>query len=108
MEDIDYSKLVGQQQTHDAMAMALSAVEKFHKLEALQPCLAWKPLDIIQKTIENTTQWGKAIAQCPMQKHHVSRFPWDNRCRLGEEASMDTVVMAILDFDGSTWVHNCK
>ena len=42
------------------------------------------------------------MAQCPMQKCHVSRFLWDNRCRLmGEESSTDTIFMAILCFDGS-------
>ena len=32
---------------------ATTAVEAHQKLEALQPRLAWKPLEVIKKTIEN-------------------------------------------------------
>ena len=71
-------------------------------MEALQPRLAWKPIDVIKKTLENTTQWGKMITQYPMKKHHISRFPWINRRSLREEVAMDTIFMAQPGFCGST------
>ena len=33
------------------------------KLEALQPNLAWKPLEVIKHTLENTTQWDTMMFQ---------------------------------------------
>ena len=72
------------------------------KLEALQPSLAWKPLNIIKKTLENTTQWGRMICQYPLKKHHVSRFPWNNRNRLREEVAMDTIFMSTPSYQGDT------
>ena len=37
-----------------------------------------------------------------MKKHHVSRFPWSNRCRLNEEVAMDTVFFTLPGYDQST------
>ncbi len=37
-----------------------------------------------------------------MKKHHVSRFPWGNRRRLGEEVSMDTIFLTKTGYDDST------
>ena len=60
--------MVGRQEERNTLAMALSTVEKIHRKQALQPNLVWRPLDIVRKTIENTTQRGKAITQCPIVK----------------------------------------
>ena len=102
LSDLDYNQLVGKSESFSTLACAVSTVERMQQLEALQPRLAWKPLDIIKKTIENTTQWGRIISQYPMKKHHISRFPWNNRRRLREEVAMDTIFMKTTGFDGST------
>ena len=102
INDMDCHQLVSRQEERNTLAMALSTVEKIHREQALQPNLAWRPLDIVRKTIENTTQWGKAITQYPMKKHHVSRFPWSNRRRLNEEVAMDTVFFTLPGYDQST------
>ena len=65
LSDINCTELIGRQEPHDTLAMALTTVEQLHKLEAIQPCLAWKPLDIIKKTLENTVQWGKRLHSAP-------------------------------------------
>ena len=114
-KDLSFSSLACAMKTSDAIQQAIvhdgnpfnvwratTAVDAHHKLESLQPRLAWKPLDVIKKTIENTTQWGRTICQFPMKKHHVSRFPWNNRRRLQEDVSMDTIFMKTPYFDGST------
>ena len=85
LSDVDYHQLVGKNETFNTLVCALTSVEKMQQIEALQPRFAWKPLDVIKRTLESTTQWGKTITQYPMQKHHVSRFPWNNRRRLREE-----------------------
>ena len=65
LSDINCTELIGMQEPHDTLAMALTAIEQMHKLEATQPCLAWKPLAIIKKTLENTTQWRKQLNSAP-------------------------------------------
>ena len=102
LADIDYDQLVGQRETFNTLTCALTTVERIQQYEALQPRLAWKPIDVIKKTIENTTQWGRMIASYPTKKHHVSRFPWNNRKRIREEVAMGTIFMSTPGFDGST------
>src|SRR5210317_871188 len=55
-----------------------------------------------KKTLEATTQWARQVIRYPLQKHHVSRFPWSNRQRLREEIAMDTIFMQTPGLDGST------
>jgi len=102
LSDLDYNQLTGKSQSFDTLVCALSTVEKLQQVELLQPRLAWKPLEVIKKTLENTTQWGRPVMHYPMRKHHASRFPWNNRRRLREEVAMDTIFMKTPGFDGST------
>ena len=119
LDDIDYYKLTGHtikfdtfvhavstvQQLHNFTihdANAVSAVEKTQKLEELQPHFAWKPLEVIKRTLAKTTQYARTIAQYPLQKHHISRFPWDNCQKIHEDVAMDTYFLQIMGADGST------
>ena len=102
LTDLDYKQLTGHSESFNTLAHAITTIEQMQKIEAIQPRLAWKPLDVIKRTLENTTQWGKTITQYPMKKHHISRFPWNNRRRLREEVAMDTIFMANPGFCGST------
>ena len=72
-------------------------------MEELQPALAWKPLEVIKRTLDATTQWATQKYQFPMKNHYQSRFPWDNRHRLLEEVGMDTYFMSSLGIGG----YNC-
>ncbi len=74
----------------NSFAYAVSTVERLHNLKHIQPNLAWKPLHVIEETLQNTTQFARTITHFPMQDHHKSRFPWDNRQRLQEDVAMDT------------------
>ena len=107
LSDLDYNLLVGNSETFNTLTCALTTVEKMQRSETLQPKFDWKPLDVIQKTPENTTQWGQVIGQFPMNECHVSRFPWDNMERLREEVVMDTVFMSKPGFCGSTCEQVC-
>ena len=102
LSDLDYFNLVGKTQSFDTLACAISTVEKLQQLEVLQPCLAWKPIEVIKRTLENTTQWGQMIFQYPLTKHYASRFLWDNCQCLPEEVAMDTIFMKTTGYDGST------
>ena len=44
-------------------------------IEALQPCFAWAPVDVIKHTFAVTTRYAKNILHLPLRKHFKSRFP---------------------------------
>ena len=66
-------------------------MDRLQDLEALQPQLAWKPLQVIKKTLEATTQWATNICSYPLKDHNIARFPWNNQSRLKEDVAMDSV-----------------
>ena len=39
----------------------------------------------------------------PLQHHHASRFPWDNKSRLQEEVATDTYFYQVRGIDGSNY-----
>src|SRR5210317_1955681 len=102
LDDITYHQLTGKNESFNTMVYAFQTLEQIQNLELIQPNLAWKPLEVIKKTLEATTQWARQIIKYPLQKHHVSRFPWSNRQRLREEVAMDTIFMQTPGLDGST------
>ena len=55
----------------------------------LQPYLAYRPLDVVKKTLENTTQLGKMIVRYPLRRHIKARFKWANITRINETVSTD-------------------
>ena len=56
LSDMTHHQLVVKSSTFDFMVFAISNVEKLQNMEALQPKLAWKPKEVIQHTLEATTQ----------------------------------------------------
>lgn len=55
----------------------------------LQPYLGWRPIKVIQKTLEHTTQMARMIIRTPLRRHVKSRIPWMNVNRLDETVSTD-------------------
>ena len=54
----------------------------------------WAPIKIIEKTFENTTQYGRYVRQDDvLLKHFKSRFPALNVRRRHEEVATDTVFL---------------
>ena len=58
-------------------------------LEAIQPCLAFAPLETIRKTLEATTQLAITVFRYPLRRHRKSRFAWLSATRLQETVSTD-------------------
>ena len=56
----------------------------------IQRCLGWKPMDVIKKTLENTTQLAENTVRLPMRMHYKSRSPALNVNRLRETYATDT------------------
>ena len=59
-------------------------------MEHVQRCLGWKPVDVIKKTLEATTQMAQNHVRLPMRMHFKSRFPALNVRRLRETFATDT------------------
>ena len=68
----------------------------------MRECLAWKPLEVVKKTFEHTTQLAKNVLRLPMRQHFKSRFPGLNRRRLNETYSTDTLFASIPSIGGQT------
>src|SRR5210317_1825040 len=71
LDNINYHQLTGKSEYFNTMVFALQTLEKIQNLELIQLNLAWKPLEVIKKTVEATTQWAKKVVKYPIQKHHV-------------------------------------
>ena len=59
-------------------------------LEHVQRCLGWKPMDVVKRTLEATTQLAQNHVRLPMRMHFKSRFPALNVRRLRETFATDT------------------
>ena len=55
----------------------------------LRPYLGYRPLKIVKKTLDKTTQMAKMIIRHPMRRHVKSRFPHMNVTRIDEPISTD-------------------
>lgn len=98
---LDWVELIGEHEPFSTLACAVTTSQKLHKLELLQPMLLYKPIEVIKRTLETTTQWATALVTYPLQHHHASRFPWSNKSRLQEEIATDTYFCQVRGIDGS-------
>jgi hypothetical protein len=64
--------------------------------------LGYRPVDIVRKTLENTSQLAKTILQFPMRRHVRARFPWLNCNRLRETVATDTYFANVRAIGGAT------
>jgi hypothetical protein len=58
--------------------------------EKLSPYFAFKPHDVIQHTLQQTTQLDKSTIHYPLQRHLKSRFQMLRHKRLNEVIAADT------------------
>ncbi|HEY9706867.1 MAG TPA: hypothetical protein V6D48_01550 [Oculatellaceae cyanobacterium] len=78
-------------QAHFTMQVHKTIVqETTANMEHIQCCLGWKPIDVIKKTLENTTQLAQNLVRLPMRMHYKPRFPALNVRRLRETFATDT------------------
>ena len=57
----------------------------------LRPYLGYRPLDIIKKTLEHSTQMAKMIIRYPMRRHFKNRSPYFRVKHLDEGYSTDPI-----------------
>jgi len=59
--------------------------------EALHPCFAWAPADIVKKTLEATMQYAWNLYNLPFCKHYHSHFPALNFDHHHEAVATNTI-----------------
>ena len=59
-------------------------------MEHISKCLGWKPLDVCEKTLKNTTQYAKNSLHLPLREHYKARFPALNCKGLNKIYATDT------------------
>ena len=73
-----------------------------HDYEKFRPYFGWVNADTVQKTMEQSTQWGVSIPNTfPMKKHLKSRNPALNIPRRHEPIATDTIFSDIPAVDRS-------
>ncbi len=68
----------------------------------LQPYLGFQSLEVIQHTLEKTTQLAKSFYRSPLRRHLKARFPQLNRPRLREKVATDTFFANCRGITGAT------
>lgn len=65
---------------------------KVTKLDAVkaQPYLGYRPLKVIRRTLEVTTQLARLVMDGPMRRHRQALYPFLNRRRIHETVATDT------------------
>ena len=66
---------------------------------ALRKYLGFRPVDIVKKTLEHTTQLATSTIRYPMRQHKQSRNPFSNVHRLSEPVSTDPIFSNCTSFD---------
>jgi hypothetical protein len=86
--------------TLDSLAF-VSRAEIWECAQQYVEYLGYRPVDIVQKTLENTTQLAMTILGFPMCRHVRARFPWLNCNRLCETIATDTYFANVRAIGGS-------
>jgi len=102
LSNLEDSELLGYQEPFGTYAFAMQSQATTKDAKALQPFLAWRLLEVIQKTMENMTQLARVRYDCTLQTHHKPWFPWLNRHRLHETVATNTMFASIPDISGNT------
>ena len=66
-----------------------------------QPFLGFRPLEVIRRTLEQTTQLARLATGLPMRRHVKALFPFLNRKRIDETVATDTFFSSIRDVSGT-------
>ena len=59
LDDINYHQLTGKSEHFNTMVFALQTLEQIQNLKMIHLNLAWKPLEVIKKTLEATKNWAR-------------------------------------------------
>ena len=90
-EDHEHELMFHPDMQHAALTLATRACQRFHyptvDPKTLKRFLAWRPVEIITKTLEHTTQMAKSFLRHPLRRHFKARNPFSNVMRMNETFS---------------------
>ena len=69
-------ELLGYCERMDTFAFAVCSAVDLRRAEALQPYFGWRPLQVIRKTLEQTTQLAATKQQWPIKRHVQAGSPF--------------------------------
>jgi hypothetical protein len=101
LTQLDYSELRGDQEEFDTFAYVSRAAIQDQAAKYVE-YLGYRPIDIVRKTLEKTSQLATTILRFPMRRHIKSRFPHLNRNRLRETVATDTYFANVRAIGGAT------
>jgi Reverse transcriptase (RNA-dependent DNA polymerase) len=78
---------------------------KQQDFQRLKPHFGFVPVERIQKTIANTSQYARMDNRLPLRKHYKSRFPAANVSRLNETVATDTFFSDVIAHDDGILGH---
>jgi hypothetical protein len=100
---LNYAELRGDHEEFDTFAYASCAAIQ-DQAEQYVEYVGYRPIDIVRKTLDRTSQLATTILQFPMQCHIKSRFPQLNRNRLRDTMATDTYFANVRALGGATCV----
>ena len=81
-----------------------TSVPNKQHLTRLEKYFAYRPPEIIKKTLERTTQLAKAVIRFPLRRHMKARFRQLRWPRLNEVVATDTYFSSVTSIEG----YNCS
>jgi len=102
LDNLDSEELLGYNEPFDTLAFSMQARATIPEAEKLQPFLAWRPLEVIRRTLENTTQLAQIHHDRILQNHMKLWFPWLNQNRLHKTVATDTMFSSVQDISSRT------
>ena len=85
-------------QVHSNLMTSKASISDATKL---QPFLGFRPVEVIRRTLECTTQLAMLSFGLPLKRHQKSLFPFLNRKRLHETVATDTFFSKVRDVSGA-------
>jgi hypothetical protein len=98
---VPHDELRGDHETFDSFAYVSRAAIQDRAQQYVE-YLGYRPVDIIRKTLENTSQLAHTILRFPMRRHIKARFPWLHCNRLRETVATDTYFANVRAIGGAT------
>ena len=86
---------VGTYVSRTAIADPSISVEDQANFLEIQAKLGWMPIEVVEKTVQCTTQLAKNYFRLPLRQHYKSRFPQLNKNRLREIYCTDTFFSSV-------------
>jgi hypothetical protein len=101
MSPLPHEELRGDHEVFDSFAYVSHAAIQ-DRAQPYVEYLAYRPVNIIHKTLENTSQLARTILWFPMWRHIKACFPWLHCNQLRETVATDTDFANVRAIGGAT------